>query len=131
MIKITLDQYDATGMQLENESIFIGRPNKNSDPSKKTLMGGQYLLLGIGGCFCSTLFAAAASRDIKIEGLRAEVTGNIETTPKRFGQINIHTSYDYCSHPEEYTKLLALAEKGCISINTINRETPVIIEKLN
>lgn len=128
MLKIVLNQYTTTGMKLDiaNADIYVGRPNKGS--SSKSLMGGQYLLVGIGGCFCSTLFATADSRHIEIKGLKVEVSGVLEQAPKRFKQVNINVTYEYSSQPEDMNKLLLLAERGCISINSIKKETVVTIK---
>jgi len=84
------------------------------------LMGGQYLLLGIGGCFCSTLFEASIAREITLEGLQVHIRAEIsDSLPKRFSEVHLKVSYDTCSKPAEFQKLLQIAEKGCLSINTI------------
>ncbi len=119
-IEIVLNQYSATVMQLEDENynILIDRP-KNKGSSGQGLMGGQHLLVGIGGCFCSTLFASAQSRGVRIYGLRTEVIATVGNAPKKIKNISLNISYSYCSQPEEFTKLIKIAENGCISINTL------------
>jgi len=129
-INIRLNQYSSTSMQLENENfnIIVDRPIQKGG-SGKGLMGGQHLLLGVGGCFCSTLFATAISRGINISGLKVNVIATISNVPKRFNNIDLEVSYNHCSHPEEFNKLLIISEKGCISINTLKKETTFNISK--
>lgn len=117
-------------MQLENEdfNIIVDRPIQKGG-SGKGIMGGQHLLLGIGGCFCSNLFASANSRNINLNGLKVNVIATISNTPKRFSNIALEVSYHFCSHPEEFNKLLKIAENGCISINTLKKETTFNISK--
>lgn len=123
-IQIQLNQNSETSVELQHDqfNITIDRPVAKGG-NGKGLMGGQYMLAGIGGCFCSTLFAAAQARDIKIKGLSVTVSGELsEELPKRFTSITLDTTYKNCSHPSEFDKLLAIAEQGCISVNTIKND---------
>ncbi|NER13627.1 hypothetical protein GWK08_09275 [Leptobacterium flavescens] len=120
-VKIILGQVSETAVQIQNSDfkVVVDRPESKGGGGLG-LMGGQYMLAGVGGCFCSTLFAAAQSRDIQIEGLKVEVNGTIsEELPKRFTDISLDISCSSCSQPSEFEKLLAIAEKGCISVNTV------------
>lgn len=129
-ISIILNQFSPTAMKLQDQNfnIIIDRPIQKGGAGKG-LMGGQHLLLGIGGCFCSTLFAATNSRDIKIIGLQVNIIATIENAPKRFSNITLEVSYKKCSHPEEFNKLLKISENSCISINTLKNETIFNISK--
>ena len=129
-IKIQLQQNSETSVELQHDqfNITIDRPVSKGG-NGKGLMGGQYLLAGIGGCFCSTLFAAAIARDIQIDGLSVTVSAELgETLPKRFTDISLNVSHDKCSHPEEFSKLLQIAEQGCISVNTIKNDVAFNVE---
>jgi len=120
-IEIQLAQNSPTSVQLQHQDfpIIIDRPVEKGGHGHG-LMGGQYLLTGIAGCFCSTLFAAAQSREITIEGLQVNVTATLsEELPKRFTKVQLDVSYKNTSHPDEFDKLLVIAEKGCISVNTV------------
>jgi uncharacterized OsmC-like protein len=120
-ISLTLEQVAPTAMQLSNDkfTIVVDRPTEKGG-SGLGFMGGQYLLIGIGGCFCSTLFAAAQSRNIEIEGLSVHVVATVsEALPKRFTKVNLEVSYTTCTDKQAFNKLLTIAEKGCISVNTI------------
>lgn len=120
-LKISLSQYSKSAMQLENDNlkIIIDRPIENGGGGEGVL-GGEYLLTGIGGCFSSNLFAAAQSRNIQIEGLSLAIVATIsEDAPKRFSEINISVSYQSCSDEQMFDKLMTIAEKGCIAMNTV------------
>jgi len=133
-IDIYLEQYSKTSMKLRNDtfSVIVDRP-KEKGGSGEGLMGGQYLLIGIAGCFCSNLFAAAETRSIKIEGLNVKVTAVIsDDIPKRFTGVSLSVSYAECSDENAFKKLLIMAERACISINTVKNGITVNIlnEKL-
>jgi len=128
-VSIKLIQSSPTSMQLDHSDfeIKVDRPIKQGGGGSG-LMGGQYLLVGIAGCFCSTLFAAAQAREIKIEGLKVTLRAELSVeAPKRFTDISLDVTKDFCSHPEEFKKLLAIAEKGCISVNTVKREVGISV----
>ena len=119
-ISITLKQSSPTSMTLENEVEVIVDRSVAKGGGGTGLMGGQYLLTGIAGCFCSTLFAAAQARGIEVADLKvvlqAELSANL---PRRFSKVTLETEYGSCSKPGEWYSLIKVAEKGCLSINTI------------
>lgn len=122
-MEITLKQTTGTSVQttIEDFTINVDRPVSKGGGGSG-LMGGQYLLIGIGGCFCSTLFAAAKSRGITFKGLTARVEAKLsDDLPKRFTAVSVDVSYSHCNHPDAVEKLLKIAEKGCISLNTVKR----------
>ncbi|WP_462251228.1 OsmC family protein [Ekhidna sp.] len=120
-ITLELQQHSETAMKLQNDQfdLLVDRPVAKGGGGSG-LMGGQYMLLGIGGCFCSTFFAAAQSRGFSIEGLLVKVNATIsDDLPKRFTDVKLEVSYDRCSDPSSFDKLLKIAEQGCISVNTV------------
>lgn len=129
-MQITLNQISPTAMHLENDqfSITVDRPIEKGGGGQG-LMGGQYYLIGIGGCFCSTLFAAAQSRNVEISGLKVIIKPTMsEDLPKRFSEVALDVSYASCSNEAEFDKLLKIAEKGCLSINTAKQGMSVNIQ---
>ena len=120
-INLTLVQNSETSVkaQMGDFDVIVDRPIEKGGEGKG-LMGGQYLLVGIGGCFCSTFFAAAHARNVQVKGFKVEVGAILsEDLPKRFIDVTLTTSYQECNAPEEFVKLLKIAENGCISVNTI------------
>ncbi len=107
-IKITLEQHETTSMKLKNADfeVIVDRPVEKGGGGAG-LMGGQYLLTGIAGCFCSTFFAAAQARDIKMEDLKVEVIASVsEDLPNRFTDVELDVTYETCSEPTSFGKLL-------------------------
>ena len=121
MPTLNLKQVSETSMQLvtPESTIRIDRPIDKGGGGTG-LMGGQHLLMGIAGCFCSNLFAAAQARDITITELEIEVNASISSDPpKRFDSINLEVTHHLCSHPNTWSTLLSIARNGCISLNTM------------
>ena len=82
------------------------------------MMGGEAMLNGLGGCFMSNLLAAATTRGIELNNARAEIEGDMADAPSRFTAIRMSVSAK-CNPPEELTKLVTIAERGCIVANTL------------
>ncbi len=122
-INITFKQITdtATIAQVGDYQLTIDRPPAKGGGGAGP-MGGQALLAGVGGCFASTLFGAAQARDLTITGLELNLSARLsETIPKRFESIQLDVVGGVCSDPEAFGKLVRIAEKGCISINTIKQ----------
>lgn len=120
-IEICLEQTSKSAMTLKNENLLVitDRPVEKGGEGKG-IVGGKYLLTGIGGCFSSNLLGAAQSRNIEIKGLTTKIQATIsDDLPKRFSQVNIHVSYQFCSDEKSFKKLMTIAEKACIAINTV------------
>jgi uncharacterized OsmC-like protein len=52
-------------------------------------MGGELLLVALGGCFMSNLVAAAAARNIPAEELEVRVQGTLASAPPRVEAIDL------------------------------------------
>ena len=120
-LSITLAQSSQTSVEARvgNHHSIVDRPVEKGGGGLG-LMGGQHMLIGIGGCFCSTLFAAAQSRGIEVEGLEVEVSASLaEEGAPRFSAIHLGVICQKPQNSEELKKLIDIAEKGCISINTV------------
>jgi putative redox protein len=90
-------------------------------------MGGEQLLMGLGGCFMSTLLAAAKSREIEVVGVELEISGTIDGNPSRFTAIDMNITAEQ-NDREEVEKLLVIAERGCIAANTLKNSVDLSIE---
>lgn len=120
-ITVQLNQKRETSSLLtfEEHNIIIDRP-VNKGGHGEGPMGGQVLLMSVAGCFSSTLYAAAKARNLKIEGLKIIVTGHIsKSAPKRFETLTLEVTEGTCGNEKEFSKLLKIAEKGCIAVNTV------------
>jgi putative redox protein len=83
-------------------------------------MGGEVLLLGLGGCFMSNLLAAAAARNVEIAGATVDISATIAPSPSRFTAVDMQVGMT-CDPPGEAQKLVEIAERGCLVANTLKR----------
>jgi putative redox protein len=122
---VALDQSGrtATVATIRNHSIMMDRPATNGG-SDAGPMGGETLLAAVGGCFMSTLYAAAESRSIPVDGATCRVTGEFAAHPKRFGAIRIEVTCDSCP-PADLEHLVEVAERGCLVAATLRQGMPV------
>lgn len=129
-MEIILNQFAATAVKLKNNDfeIIADRP-KEKGGNGLGLMGGQYLLIGIGGCFCSNIFGAAETRNIKIKGLQVKVSASFsEDKPTKFETITLNVSYKSVSDEKTAKKIFKIAEKACVAINSVKSGIKVTLE---
>ena len=102
---------------IRNHRIRMDRPQSKGGENRGP-MGGEVLLAGLGGCFMSNLLAAADSRNIGISNVRLVISGTLENTPPHFSSIEVRITAAY-SDREQAQKLVTIAERGCITANTL------------
>ena len=90
-------------------------------------MGGEALLMGLGGCFMSNLFAAAAAREIELSNAHADISGELADAPARYTAIHMKITAS-CNPPGELEKLVTIAERGCIVANTLGKAVKLTVE---
>ena len=81
-------------------------------------MGGEHLLMALGGCFLSNLLAAVQSREAEVSNVNVDIAGTLESAPPHFSAIEMKVSADH-NGKEQMEKLITLAERGCIVANTL------------
>ncbi|NDJ62304.1 MAG: OsmC family protein [Chloroflexi bacterium] len=82
-------------------------------------MGGELLLMALGGCFMSNLLAAIRARDeVNISAISVDVVGTKEDTPDHFSAVELQISAAY-DDPAQMEKLVTIAERGCLVANTL------------
>ncbi len=81
-------------------------------------MGGELILVGLGGCFTSNLLAAIRARQAAVTQVSTTVTATLAESPSRFAAIDLAVSAD-CSDASLLEKLVTIAERGCIAANTL------------
>ncbi len=102
-----------------NHSIFIDRPEAKGG-SDKGPMGGEYFLMGLGGCFMSNLLAAIKAREADVKNVKIEISGSMAADPTRFTAVSLAVSAEY-SDKDLMTKLVTIAERGCLVANSIRK----------
>jgi putative redox protein len=106
----------AKGIAREH-SVLIDRPVSKGGEDRGPL-GGEYLLLALGGCFMSNLLAAIREREAAVSNVRITVRGTIEGAPARFTGLTLTIA---ASHDDAtlLDKLVTIAERSCIVTNTL------------
>ena len=123
---ITQLDHSASSAETRGHRLTIDRPEAKGGQNKGP-MGGEALLMGLGGCFMSTLLAAAKARDIELRDTRAEIAGELaDDAPPRY--VAIHMTISGHAEPaSQMKKLVTIAERGCIVANTLRQALPLTV----
>ncbi len=89
-------------------------------------MGGEHLLMALGGCFMSNLLAAVQSREADVSNVNMDISGTLESAPPHFSAIEMKVSADH-NDKEQMEKLIKIAERGCIVANTLKNSVKLSI----
>ncbi len=118
-ISVKLNQVDAatTAAQIRQHAIDIDRPAAKGG-NDKGAMGGELLLASLGGCFNSNLLAAISARDLEIDDIAIEVSGDLAEAPARFSSINMVVKSGFADR-DTFEKLVKMSERACIVANTL------------
>ncbi len=108
-----------------SHTVLIDRPVSKGGTDQGPL-GGELLLLALGGCFMSNLLAAIRAREAAVADVRIAVKGTIDGTPERFTGLALKIS---ARHEDAALlgKLVTIAERSCIVTNTLREGTPISI----
>ena len=109
-----------------SHSVVVDRPVAKGGEDRGPL-GGEYLLVGLGGCFLSNLLAAIRARDAAVSNVRIAVSGTIEGSPDHFAAFTMSVSATH-SDAQLVGKLIEVAARACAVTNTLRRAAPVTIE---
>lgn len=90
-------------------------------------MGGEHLLMALGGCFMSNLLAAIQSREATVSNVNLAIGGTLESAPPHFSAVEMAVSADYGDR-ELMEKLVTIAEKGCIVANTLKKSVNLSVK---
>ena len=107
-------------------AVLVDRPVAKGGEDRGPL-GGEYLLVGLGGCFLSNLLAAIRARDAAVSQVRVDVSGTIEGAPDHFAGFTMSVS---ATHNDSalVRKLIGIAARACAVTNTLRQAAPVSIE---
>jgi putative redox protein len=103
--------------RVREHQVLIDRPT-TKDGLDQGPMGGELLLVALGGCFMSNLVAAAGARGVLVEGLEVTVRGTLAAAPPRFDAIDLEVRGATLG-ADVLDKLITIAERGCIVHNTL------------
>jgi putative redox protein len=118
-IKATVSQISPSASQgrVRQHTVLCDRPVEKGGEDQGP-MGGEVLLMGLGGCFMSNLLAAAKAREVPASNMSVEVVGLLAEAPSRFSEIELRVSGDVQDR-DVMSKLVTIAERGCLVANTL------------
>jgi putative redox protein len=118
-MKIQLRQTSASATEavMGRHKVVIDRPVAKGGGDTGP-MGGELFLAAVGGCFMSTLLAAIKAREAQISDVRVGVVGSLADSPTRFAAIELRVAAE-SRDPELLEKLVGIADRGCIMMNTL------------
>ena len=108
-----------------SHTVMVDRPVEKGGADRGPL-GGEYLLVSLGGCFLSTLLAAVRTREADVSNVRVSVTGTIGGVPERFEAMALRVSATYADD-DLMRKVVAIAERGCLVTNTLNTAVAISV----
>ena len=126
-MKIQVRQVSASTSEatLRTHHVLIDRPVEKGGTDRGP-MGGDLFLAAVGGCFMSNLLAAIRARGEQISDAHLEVIGTIAESPARFSALELYVTADG-ANPELLEKLVEIADRGCIMMNTLRGKLDVRI----
>ena len=126
-VQVNVDQISPTASQgtAREHKITMDRPEAKGGENRGA-MGGENLLMSLGGCFMSNLLATAKSRETEIADVKLGITGTLEMAPPRFTAVTMEISAGY-NDRSQMEKLVTIAERGCIVANTLKNAAEVKI----
>ena len=127
-IAVEVDQIgpSASTGTARSHTVTIDRPVDKGGDDRGPL-GGELLLLSLGGCFMSTLLAAVRAREARVSNVKISVTGTVGGVPERFEALHMRISAQY-DDPDAMRKLVTLAERGCLVTNTLRNAAVITVE---
>jgi putative redox protein len=126
-MKIQVRQVSASTSEatFRTHHVLIDRPVEKGGTDRGP-MGGDLFLASVGGCFMSNLLAAIRARGERISDAHLEVIGTIAESPARFSALELYVTADG-ANPELLEKLVEIADRGCIMMNTLRGKLDVRI----
>ncbi|MDX8032607.1 OsmC family protein [Lentzea sp. BCCO 10_0856] len=114
--------------QARSHSVVVDRPESKGGNDKGP-MGGELLLLALGGCFLSTFLGMVKDdgHPLDRELVSLDVTGVLTPAPTRFTSITVEVTAP-AELEAEFAKPFLKAERGCIVHNSIKDAISVAFE---
>jgi putative redox protein len=112
--------------QARSHTVLVDRPLAKGGEDRGPL-GGEYLLVALGGCFLSNLLAAIRVRGAAVSDVTVSVTGTIDGSPDQFTTFGLSVA---AVHGDSalVRKLIAMAARACAVTNTLRRSAAVTFE---
>lgn len=126
-INVQVKQTSSTASEgfIRQHSVKIDRPEAKGGTDEGA-MGGELLLVSLGGCFISNLLAAIRAREAAVSNVDITITGTLESAPPRFSAVYMKIAADYDDR-DLMEKLVTISERGCIVANTLKHAVDLSI----
>ncbi len=108
-----------------SHSVIVDRPAARGGTDQGPL-GGEYFLIGLGGCFTSHMLAAIRARDAAVSEMAVQLTGTLDGTPERYTSIVIEVSAK-CDDTDLLRKIVSIAERSCQVMTTLKDAVPITL----
>ncbi len=127
IVSVRVDQVGPTASEgrAREHSVVMDRPEAKGGQNRGA-MGGENLLMALGGCFMSNLLAAAQAREYDLKEVKLRIAGTLISAPPSFTGVDMEIAADY-SDKEAMEKLVSIAERGCIVANTLKKSVDLKI----
>jgi putative redox protein len=118
-IVVQLRQQSATTTEGEarGHKVLVDRPLAK-EGTDLGMMGGEMLLVALGGCFNSNLLAAIRAREAAVTNIVIDITGTLVDNPSRYSSIQVDITARF-DDPDLMSKLVTMSERACIVANSI------------
>ena len=126
-VQVTVKQVGPSASEgtARDHTAIMDRPEAKGGENRGA-MGGEHLLMALGGCFMSNLLAAVQNREAKVSKVNLNIAGTLESAPPHFSAIEMKVSADH-TDKEQMEKLITIAERGCIVANTLKESVKLSI----
>lgn len=126
-VQVNVKQISTTASEgiARNHKVVMDRPESKGGQNQGA-MGGENLLMSLGGCFMSNLLAAAVARDTILTDVSLTIIGKLGNQPARFERVDMKVNAKLQDR-KLMEKLLTIAERGCIVANTLKQGLDVQI----
>ena len=124
-VQVTQISSSASEGTAREHTTIMDRPNAKGGENRGA-MGGEHLLMALGGCFMSNLLAAIQSREAAVSNVNLAIGGTLESAPPHFSAVEMTVSAEFDDR-DLMEKLVTIAEKGCIVANTLKKSVDLSI----
>jgi putative redox protein len=127
-VRVEQDGVSAAVGLVRTHRVMIDRPLAGGGTDRGPL-GGEYLLVSLGGCFMSNLLAAIRAREASagtVADVRITVTATVEGAPSRVTAMTM-TVGATCDDRAALEKLVDIAGRACIVTNTLKLAVPITV----
>ena len=127
ILEVTIEQTGSTSSKAtaRTHTVVVDRSLAKGGTDQGPV-GGEYMLIGLGGCFTSHLLGAIRAREADVSGVRVTVSGTLDGSPERF--TDLHVTVSAAGDPALIEKLTTIAERSCQVMNTLRGTVPITLQ---